>query len=196
MPRRPRRDLHHARHGDRRRARAAHRDHPGDRLPVRQGHRPRRARRSSPGRQHAPAVSVATCQARAADVLGDLLGGRDGRRGAVSRAPTPATASSSPRPSTSTAGSDRSPTTTPRSLRRRPRRTGDGATGTALGCRGDRGAAAIEMPLAVGLLLLPIAMVVMLVPQWPERQTVATRRRQGGRHALRATPPTRRPAQP
>lgn len=37
----------------------------------------------------------------------------------------------------------------------------------------DRGAAAIELPLAVGLLLLPIALVVMLVPQWPERQTVA-----------------------
>ena len=40
-------------------------------------------------------------------------------------------------------------------------------------CHRDAGAAAIEMPLAVGMLLLPIAMVVMLVPQWPERQTVA-----------------------
>lgn len=39
--------------------------------------------------------------------------------------------------------------------------------------KGDRGAAAVELPLAVGLLLLPISMVVMLVPQWPERQTVA-----------------------
>ena len=38
----------------------------------------------------------------------------------------------------------------------------------------DRGFAAIEMPLAVGLLLLPISMIVMLIPQWPERQTVAT----------------------
>lgn len=38
----------------------------------------------------------------------------------------------------------------------------------------DGGAAAVELPLAVGLLLLPISMVVMLVPQWPERQTVAT----------------------
>lgn len=38
----------------------------------------------------------------------------------------------------------------------------------------DRGAAAVELPLAVGLLLLPVSMVVMLVPQWPERQTVAT----------------------
>lgn len=37
----------------------------------------------------------------------------------------------------------------------------------------DRGAAAIELPLAVGLLLLPISMIVMLVPQWPERQTTA-----------------------
>jgi hypothetical protein len=40
-------------------------------------------------------------------------------------------------------------------------------------CADDNGAAAVEMPLAVGLLLLPIAMLVMLVPQWPERQTVA-----------------------
>lgn len=39
--------------------------------------------------------------------------------------------------------------------------------------RCDRGTAAIELPLAVGLLLLPISMIVMLVPQWPERQTVA-----------------------
>jgi hypothetical protein len=39
---------------------------------------------------------------------------------------------------------------------------------------GDQGTAAVEMPLAVGLLLLPIAMVVMVVPQWPERQTLAT----------------------
>lgn len=29
------------------------------------------------------------------------------------------------------------------------------------------------MPLAVGVLLLPIAVIVMMVPQWPERQTVA-----------------------
>jgi hypothetical protein len=38
----------------------------------------------------------------------------------------------------------------------------------------DRGATAVELPLAVCLLLLPIAMIVMLLPQWPERQTVAT----------------------
>lgn len=37
----------------------------------------------------------------------------------------------------------------------------------------DAGAAAIELPLAVGFLLIPIAMIVMIVPQWPERQTVA-----------------------
>lgn len=40
--------------------------------------------------------------------------------------------------------------------------------------RGDRGSAAVEMPLAVGLLLLPVSVIVMVVPQWPERQTVAT----------------------
>ncbi|MDW3212640.1 MAG: hypothetical protein R8G01_01480 [Ilumatobacteraceae bacterium] len=37
----------------------------------------------------------------------------------------------------------------------------------------DAGSTPIELPLAVGLLLLPIAIVVMMVPQWPERQTVA-----------------------
>lgn len=37
----------------------------------------------------------------------------------------------------------------------------------------DRGSAAVELPLAAGLLLLPMAMLVMLLPQWPERQTVA-----------------------
>jgi len=37
----------------------------------------------------------------------------------------------------------------------------------------DRGATAVELPLAVGLLLLPVSVVVMMVPQWPERQTVA-----------------------
>ena len=41
------------------------------------------------------------------------------------------------------------------------------------GPRRDVGAAAVELPLAVGLLLLPIAIIAMLVPQWPERQTVA-----------------------
>jgi hypothetical protein len=40
--------------------------------------------------------------------------------------------------------------------------------------RGDRGTAAVELPLSVGLLLLPIAVLVMVVPQWPEHQTVAT----------------------
>jgi hypothetical protein len=40
--------------------------------------------------------------------------------------------------------------------------------------RGDRGTAAIELPLSIALLLLPIAIVVMAVPQWPEHQTVAT----------------------
>ena len=45
---------------------------------------------------------------------------------------------------------------------------------TSVRAVGDRGAAAVEMPLAVGLLLLPISMIVMLVPQWPERQTVAS----------------------
>ena len=33
---------------------------------------------------------------------------------------------------------------------------------------------AIELPLGFFLILLPIAVVVMVIPQWPERQTVAT----------------------
>ena len=39
---------------------------------------------------------------------------------------------------------------------------------------GDRGSAAVELPLAVGLILLPVAVLVMVIPQWPERQTIAT----------------------
>ena len=45
---------------------------------------------------------------------------------------------------------------------------------TARRFRGDRGQAAIELPLGFALILLPVAVVVMVVPQWPERQTVAT----------------------
>ena len=39
--------------------------------------------------------------------------------------------------------------------------------------RDDRGSVALELPLAVGLLLLPIAVIVMVLPQWPEAKTVA-----------------------
>lgn len=39
---------------------------------------------------------------------------------------------------------------------------------------GERGAVAIELPLAVGLLLLPVAVLVMVLPQWPEAKSVAT----------------------
>ena len=38
----------------------------------------------------------------------------------------------------------------------------------------DRGAVAVELPLAVGLLLLPVAVLVMVLPQWPESKSVAT----------------------
>ena len=41
-------------------------------------------------------------------------------------------------------------------------------------CRGDHGSAPVEAPLAVGLLLLPIVILVLMLPQWPERQTIAT----------------------
>lgn len=38
---------------------------------------------------------------------------------------------------------------------------------------GERGSVAVELPLALGLLLLPLALLVITVPAWPERQTVA-----------------------
>ncbi|MGH9164280.1 MAG: pilus assembly protein [Acidimicrobiales bacterium] len=37
----------------------------------------------------------------------------------------------------------------------------------------QRGSAAIELALAIGLLLLPVALLVITLPTWPERQTVA-----------------------
>jgi len=37
----------------------------------------------------------------------------------------------------------------------------------------ERGAVAVELPLAIGLVLLPIALLVITLPSWPERQTVA-----------------------
>ncbi len=37
----------------------------------------------------------------------------------------------------------------------------------------ERGSVAVELPLALGLLLLPLALFVITVPAWPERQTVA-----------------------
>jgi hypothetical protein len=40
--------------------------------------------------------------------------------------------------------------------------------------RGDRGSTAVELPLGVALILFPIAVIVMVIPQWPEHQTVAT----------------------
>lgn len=37
----------------------------------------------------------------------------------------------------------------------------------------ERAAVAVELPLAVGLFLVPIALLVITLPAWPERQTVA-----------------------
>ena len=39
--------------------------------------------------------------------------------------------------------------------------------------RGDRGFVAIEYALALGLILVPVALLVITLPSWPERQTVA-----------------------
>lgn len=39
--------------------------------------------------------------------------------------------------------------------------------------RAERGSAPVELPLAIGLLLLPVALLVITLPAWPERQTVA-----------------------
>lgn len=40
-------------------------------------------------------------------------------------------------------------------------------------CRADRGSAVLEWPLASLLLLIPVAIMVILLPTWSERQTVA-----------------------
>jgi hypothetical protein len=45
---------------------------------------------------------------------------------------------------------------------------------TGRGVGADGGSSAVELPLGVALILFPVAMVVMVIPQWPERQTVAT----------------------
>lgn len=37
----------------------------------------------------------------------------------------------------------------------------------------ERGTAAIETPLALVLLMVPVALMVITIPAWPERQTVA-----------------------
>lgn len=39
--------------------------------------------------------------------------------------------------------------------------------------RGEDGSVAIEFPLAFGLMVIPVAMLMALIPQWPERQNVA-----------------------
>lgn len=39
--------------------------------------------------------------------------------------------------------------------------------------RDERGAVAVELPAAIGLLLIPLALLVITIPTWPERQTVA-----------------------
>jgi hypothetical protein len=54
------------------------------------------------------------------------------------------------------------------SIRRPVRRTTDSSRVE------DRGSVALELPLTVGFLLLPVAVLVMVLPQWPEAKTVAT----------------------
>ncbi len=39
--------------------------------------------------------------------------------------------------------------------------------------RDDRGTAAVELALALALFLIPISLLVITLPAWPERQTVA-----------------------
>lgn len=50
--------------------------------------------------------------------------------------------------------------------------------------RDERGGAAVELALALGLLLLPVGLAVAVLPAWPERQTVA---RAAATEAARAT---------
>lgn len=39
--------------------------------------------------------------------------------------------------------------------------------------RGDAGSVAVELPVGAALLLIPVAVLLMTVPQWPERVSVA-----------------------
>lgn len=39
--------------------------------------------------------------------------------------------------------------------------------------RDERGTVAVELSLALGLFLVPVALLVITIPTWPERQTVA-----------------------
>lgn len=39
--------------------------------------------------------------------------------------------------------------------------------------RCDQGSVAVELPMAVGFLLLPVAVIVMILPQWPQAKTTA-----------------------
>jgi Flp pilus assembly protein TadG len=58
--------------------------------------------------------------------------------------------------------------------------------------RDDRGSAAIELPLSVGLLLIPVVILVLALPQWPERQSIATgaARQAASLYATGASPET------
>ena len=58
-------------------------------------------------------------------------------------------------------------------MTRRPG-TGDRNRLTRQRCAGDDGNVGIELPMVVGFLILPVATLVMLLPQWPERQSIAT----------------------
>lgn len=37
----------------------------------------------------------------------------------------------------------------------------------------DKGAAVVELPLAVSFLMIPVAVLLMMLPQWPEAKNVA-----------------------
>lgn len=57
----------------------------------------------------------------------------------------------------------------------RVRRTANCTKGAVAGSGdGDRGSVVLELPLAVGLLLLPVAVLMLVLPQWPQAQTIAT----------------------
>ena len=112
---------------------------------------------------------LAACEATADQVMGDLLGGALGGDVDITCADA-GTHGDRHRHRALRRLAD-----VARRLRRHVHRLGgQGGPVTARRLQGDRGTVAIELPLAVGLILLPIAVLVMVIPQWPERQTVAT----------------------
>ena len=132
-------------------------------------------RRSTKVRGPAAPVDVSSteCEQRARDVLSNLLGGRDGpvgarvvprdRRGDARAQPVFSSAGGSPRCRPGLSCSTRRPPRNGSRQARRPPARNDT----------EAGFVATELTLGLGLLILPVALLVLTLPGWSERQTTA-----------------------